>query len=82
MDRVYSFETVYGILWLFRRFGLLILVTVLIIDLAFLFQPVSVRSWYAGRSLIALSVPAALAAWALWVILSAKRRPATESAGY
>jgi hypothetical protein len=82
VDRVYSFAAVYTILWLFRRFGLLALVTVLVIDLAFLFQPTSVTSWYAGRSLIALVVPAALAAWALWVILSAARRPTTESAGY
>jgi len=30
---------------------------------------------------IALAVPAALAAWALWVILSAERRPGTETVG-
>jgi hypothetical protein len=82
VDRVFSFATAYICLWLFRRFGLLALVTVLVIDLAFLIQPVSLTSWYAGRSLIAMGVPAALAAWALWVILSAGRRPATESAGY
>jgi hypothetical protein len=81
-DRALSFAMVYVILWLFRRFGLLPLVTMLVIDLAFLGQPVSVTSWYAGRSLIAFAVPAALAAWALWVIVSAGRRPATESAGY
>jgi len=80
-DHVYGFATFYCILWLFRRFGLLALVTVFVIDLAFLIQPVSITSWYAGRSLIALAVPAALAAWTLWVILSAERRPGTESAG-
>jgi hypothetical protein len=37
--------------------------------------------WYADRSLAALLIPAALAAWALWVIVSAQRRPQTESAG-
>ncbi len=31
---------------------------------------------------VVVAAPAALAAWALWVILSAGRRPATESAGY
>jgi hypothetical protein len=82
VDRVLSFAMVYIMLSLFRRFGLLALVTLLVIDLAFLIQPVSVTSWYAGRSLIALAVPAALAAWAFWVILSAARRPTTESAGY
>ena len=44
-------------------------------------QPFSFTSWYAGRTLIMLAVPAALAAWALWVILSAERRPGAEWAG-
>jgi len=81
LDRVYSFATAYVVLWLFRRFGLLAVVTVFVLDLTVLTQPVSLTSWYAGRSLIVLAVPAALAAWALWVILSAARQPATASTG-
>ena len=34
----------------------------------------------AGRY-VGVAIPAVVAAWALWVILSAQRRPATESAG-
>jgi cobalamin synthase len=40
----------------------------------------SLGSWYAGRGLVALLVPLALAAWALWVIFSVQRRPSAESA--
>jgi len=38
-------------------------------------------SWYASRSLLGPLVLVAAAAWALWVILSAQRRPAADSRG-
>jgi len=42
----------------------------------------SFTSWYAGRMLVAVGIMVAIAAWALWVILSSQRRqPGTESAG-
>jgi hypothetical protein len=43
--------------------------------------PLILPSWYAGRALVAVAIPSAMAAWALWVILSAQRWPATESVG-
>ena len=80
-DRVYAVVVAYSSLWLFRRFGLLALVAVFVFSAAIESLPVSVTSWYAGRSLIVLAAHAALAAWALWVILSAQRRPGTEPVG-
>ena len=41
----------------------------------------SILTWYGGRSLVVLLIPAAVAAWALWVILASNRPHATESAG-
>ncbi len=77
---VYSTLAFYVLLLLLRRFGLLALWagTFLFFSLTL---PVSLTSWYAGRSLAILLIPAAVATWALWVILSAQRRPVTESAG-
>jgi hypothetical protein len=76
---VHSTLVFYVLLLLLRRFGLLALWAG-----AFLFfvltLPVSLTSWYAGRSLAILLIPAGVAAWALWMILSAQR-PGTESAG-
>jgi hypothetical protein len=79
-DVVYGISLVYLVLWLVRRFGLLV-PCVMLVTSQILFLPNSLTSWYAGHSLLALLIPASLAAWALWVILSAQRRPATESAG-
>ena len=77
---VYSTLVFYVLLLLLRRFGLLSLWAG-----AFLFfvltLPVSLASWYAGRSLAILLIPAAVAAWALWVILTAPPQPVTERAG-
>jgi predicted Ser/Thr protein kinase len=81
VERLYAAAAAWSILWLFRRFGLLALVTQSAVRWAVWTLPVSLTSWYAGRSLVVLAVPAVLAAWALWVILSAERRPGTESAG-
>jgi hypothetical protein len=38
----------------------------------------SLTSWYAGRTLVGIGIVVAIGAWALWVVLSAKR--STESA--
>ena len=78
-DRLYGVVIAYSTLWLFRHFGLLALILLVASDFETL--PISFTSWYASRSLMVLAVPAALAGWALWVILSAQRRPVTESAG-
>jgi hypothetical protein len=70
-----------SMLWLLRRFGLLALVAATILTTTDMTAPISLTSWYAGRSLVTLAIPALLAAWALRVIVSAQRRPVTESAG-
>ena len=67
-------------MWLLRHFGLL----PMILAFFFTFQaqfPVATTGWLAGRSLALHFFPVAVAAWALWVILSAHKQPATESAG-
>jgi len=78
-DRLYTVAIAYSTLWLFRHFGLLALIMLVAGDFETL--PISFTSWYAGRSLMVLAIPVALAGWALWVILSAQRRPVTDSAG-
>ncbi len=71
--------TVYVILWLVRRFGLLAMLAAWLANYMIVAVPVSLTSWYAGRTLVGLAILAAIPAWALWVILSARRRPATET---
>jgi hypothetical protein len=70
---------VYSWLWLLRRFGLLATVAALVVDFIAFAVPAVFPSWYAGRSLVALAIPMAVAAWALWVILSSQRRHSTDS---
>jgi len=77
----FTMVTAYALLVLLRRFGLLTLWVGLATNLI-LTNPVSVTGWYGARSLMVLAIPAAAAAWALWVILSAQRQPVTESSGY
>jgi hypothetical protein len=77
-DHVFAALLMFAFLWTLRRFGLLALIAVTVVDLVTLRLPMSLASWYAGLSLAAMLILAAGAAWALWVILSAKRR--TESA--
>jgi hypothetical protein len=75
---VFAALLMFAFLWTLRRFGLLALIAVSVADQVTLGLPMSLASWYAGLSLMAMLILAAGAAWALWVILSAKRR--TESA--
>jgi hypothetical protein len=64
----------YFLLWMLRRFGL-VAVFAGVITMQVLTQtgPIQLSSWYAGRSLATLAVPALVAAWALWVVLSSYR---------
>ena len=69
----------YAFLWVLRRFGLLAVVTMCLLNNLAMATPfTSFTSWYAGRMLVSEGIMMAIAAWALWVILSASRR--TESA--
>jgi hypothetical protein len=77
-DHVFAALLMFAFLWTLRRFGLLALIAVTVVDLVTLRVPMSLASWYASLSLMTMLILATGAAWALWVILSAKRR--TESA--
>jgi hypothetical protein len=72
----------YALVWMLRRFGLLSLLAAgafsLISD-APAALPVLPATWYSGRVLFVLALYAAVPAWALWVIISAERRPRTAS---
>jgi serine/threonine-protein kinase len=65
--------------WLFRRFGLLCMVMIFLVPLAQL-PPPDWSAWYFGRALVGPLIPVAIAAWAVWVIVSS-HRPASEAAG-
>jgi hypothetical protein len=81
-DHLWNAVGVLALLWGLRRFGLLAMLTYFATNLGFLHPPLSLdQSWYAGRSVVILLILTAVAAWALWVILSAHERPNTETAG-
>jgi hypothetical protein len=58
-----------AILWTLRRFGFLSVLVTWILWQTSVAAPISLTSWYAGRSLTLLAIPVALSAWALWVIV-------------
>jgi len=69
----------YVFLWLLRRFGLLAVMAMwLMNNLVVVIPDTSLTSWYAGRVLVGSGIVVAITAWALWVVLSAKR--GTQSA--
>ena len=64
-------------LWLLRRFGLLAAVASLLTDALIEYvMPIELRSWYGGRSLIVLAIPALAAAGSAWVVVSTLRQAA------
>jgi hypothetical protein len=69
----------YSLLSVLRWFGLLAIVAGLVLVFVQYEVPPVFASWYAGRALVALVIPAAVSAWALWVILSSQHRHATDS---
>jgi serine/threonine-protein kinase len=70
-----------GFMWLLRRFGLLSFLVAYMIQRTLGFSPLSVTDWAGSHFLPVHLLPVLVAAWALWVILSSQRRPATETAG-
>jgi Protein kinase domain len=68
----------YILLWLIRRFGFVALLAGVLPRV--LISPFVWGSWYTGRLLVTQLIPVAVAAWALWVVSSAKQRMARESA--
>jgi hypothetical protein len=67
-------------MWLLRRFGLLAMLTVWAFYGSITFLPLRTTGWVAERYIPFHLIPIALAAWALWVVLSSPRRPLTDSA--
>jgi tRNA A-37 threonylcarbamoyl transferase component Bud32 len=65
----YNCIAVYSLLVVLRRFGYLAVWAALGTQMMLLVLPISLHSWYAGRSVIALLFLACLGGWALWVIL-------------
>ena len=65
----------YTVLWILRRFGLVCALAAIITNQILTeTAPIALSSWYAGRSLVILAVPAGVAAWSLWIVLSTNRR--------
>jgi hypothetical protein len=70
----------YTFLWLLRRFGLLAVMAMWLMNgMLQAAPPASLTSWYGGRTLLALGIDIAVGLWALWVILSAKRAEYTSA---
>ena len=67
-------------MWLLRRFGFLTNVIVWLVQGIALAWPLTITGWFAARSMAVHLVPVAIAAWALWVIVSRQRQPSAESA--
>ena len=65
---------------LMRRFGFLTIRAVWAFQLAETNTPLKATGWVANQAIALHLIPIAVAAWALWVIVSAERRPGMESA--
>jgi hypothetical protein len=61
-----------AILWTLRRFGFLSVLVTWILWQMSVAAPISLTSWYSGRSVTLLAIPVVLSAWALWVIGNAQ----------
>jgi hypothetical protein len=62
------------VLWMIRRFGLMaVLAATVTNQILTETAPMSFSSWYAGRSLVTLAIPAAVAGWTLWLVVSTHR---------
>jgi hypothetical protein len=69
---------VYVVLWLIRRFGFVAMLAAWL-PRRVIVAPFVWGSWYTGRELVTQLIPIAVAAWALWVVISVPRRPESES---
>jgi energy-converting hydrogenase Eha subunit A len=63
------------VLWLLRRFGFLAAVAAVLTNALFEYvMPVQPWSWFGGRSLVILAMPAVVAMWATWIVVSGSSR--------
>jgi MFS family permease len=67
---------IYVAFWVFRRYGFLATVAWWLGYATWGLAPLVLTEWYAGMALAAHGLPVALAALALWVIVSSERKPA------
>ena len=67
----------YILVWMSRRFGLLATWVLVVATGLVQVIPLTFSSWYTSRAMVTLAILTAIAAWALWVILSTQRRPDT-----
>jgi hypothetical protein len=74
---VLSVVSAFITLWVMRRFGLLSLLTAVVLLQVIIPTPIAMGTWYTARSLVALCIPAVIAAWAMWVIASSPARNVT-----
>jgi serine/threonine-protein kinase len=66
-------------MWLLRRFGLLSFLVVYMMQRTLVFSPLRITDWVGMRFLPVHLLPLIIAAWAVWVILSAQRRGVTQT---
>jgi serine/threonine-protein kinase len=77
-DRVHAILATALVLWLMRRFGLLASAAAWA-TVYFAHTHYVPGAWFAGRALATLAIPAIVAAWALWVIVSDKRQSSAST---
>jgi serine/threonine-protein kinase len=63
-----------ALIWMMRRFGFLSVLATFVFAVPLVYTPLAASGWMAGRLVLLHLVPVAVAAWALWVILTAKSR--------
>jgi serine/threonine-protein kinase len=78
--RVYFVLNAWALLWLLRRFGLLAMLVAIQWEFILVSQTFGgLDTWYVGWSLLPWALALSVAAWALWVILSAQRTSPADS---
>jgi hypothetical protein len=71
-----------ALVWMLRRLGFVSVLAFGFANLVWNAMPQGTSaSWYGGYNLVGAGLLIAVAAWAVWVVLSAQHRPASESAG-
>ena len=72
-----------SLMWipLMRRFGFLTILVVWAHQMSIQGAPLKATGWVAHQTIVLHLIPIAVAAWAVWVIVSAENRTGMESAG-
>ncbi|MBZ5635273.1 MAG: serine/threonine protein kinase [Acidobacteriia bacterium] len=67
-------------IWLLRRFGFLAMLVAWLASSMSYSTPLVIAGWLAGRTLALNLIPAAIASWAVWVIVATHRPASSEGA--